>query len=145
MGFSSAQTFDPSIGSQTTIIGKFMSVLVIVVFFAVSGPEMLIIGLRNSLESFDLYNPSMAIDIGRIISLTGDIIEMGFILVSPVVLTILITDLVLGLVSRTAPQINAFQISFTIKPSVGSIIFIFILPLFMTALVNFLTSPSRMF
>lgn len=145
MGFSSGQLFDPSLGSQTTIIGRFMSILSIVVFFAVKGPEMLIQGLYNGLQSFNLYDPNISLDIGRLISLTGDIIEMGFIIVSPIVLTILVNDLVLGLVSRASPQINAFQISFTVKPSIGSIIFILTLPLFFSVLMNFFTDPSRLF
>ena len=145
MGFSAAQTFDPSIGTQTTILGKFMSMLTIVVFFFVQGPELLIKGLSNSIDSFNIYNPNLALNVDRMIHLTGDIITMGFILVSPVVITILVNDLVLGLVSRAAPQINAFQISFTVKPVIGLFIWMLILPLFFTGLVNFFMTPSRLF
>ena len=145
MGFSSGQTFDPSSGHQTTIIGRFMSTLVIVVYFAVSGPEMLLRGLSNSFDSFGLYNPNMQIDIAKLIGLSGDIIEMGFLIVSPVVLTILVNDIVLGLISRASPQINAFQISFTIKPSIGSIIFLIIMPLYFMGLTSLLTDTSRLF
>ena len=145
MGFSSGQMFDPATGHQTTIIGRFMGMLGIVVFFSVRGPELLIKGLDKSFQMFDLFQPNISMDIGKLISLTGDVITMGFIIVSPVVLTILIADLVLGLISRTAPQINAFQISFTIKPSIGSIIWLLIMPLFFSALRDFFTDPSRFF
>ena len=100
MGLSSGQMFDPSLGSQTTIMGRFMGMLSIVIFFTVGGPEMLIEAIQNSLESFDVYAPSLVINPYRIIHLTGDIITMGFMMVSPVVLTILVNDLVLGLISR---------------------------------------------
>ncbi len=145
MGFSSGQMFDPSTGKQTTIIGRFMGMLSIVVFFYVRGPEILIKGLLSSYDSIGLYETTIAVDPARLISLAGDIIVMGFLIVSPVVLTILVVDLILGLVSRAAPQINAFQISFTIKPVVGNIVLLLILPLFFSALMNFFTSPSRFF
>lgn len=145
MGFSSGQIFNPTTGSQTTIVGNFMNMFSIVVFFAVGGPEMLIEGLYKSMETFPIYNMNLSFNVDKFIHLSGEIISMGFILVSPIVLTILINDLVLGLISRASPQINAFQISFTIKPTIGTIMFLITLPLFMSALSNFLSSPSRFF
>jgi flagellar biosynthetic protein FliR len=145
MGFSSAQIFDPASGAQTTIMGRFMSMLCIVIFFFVHGPENLIEGLYNSFTTFPLYEMNLDYNVDKIIALTADIIRMGFILVSPVVLTILLNDLILGLISRASPQINAFQISFTIKPSIGIIVFMLVLPLFMSALINLFSSPSRLF
>ncbi|MDD9899101.1 MAG: flagellar biosynthetic protein FliR [Candidatus Melainabacteria bacterium] len=145
MGFSSGQMFDPSLGGQTTILGRFMGILTIVVFFQIGGPEALIQGLYNSFDTFTLFDPNMTINVAKIIHLVGDIIRMGFVLVSPVVLTILVNDLVLGLLSRASPQINAFQISFTIKPMVGVLILLMILPLFFTAVANFLSSGSRLY
>lgn len=145
MGFSSAQMFDPSIGSQTTIFGKFMSTLCIIIFFQISGPEMLIEGLSHSLETFSIYDPNIKINIFKIIHSTGDIISMGFILVSPIVLTILINDIILGLLSRAAPQLNAFQISFTIKPLIGLLIFLLILPTFFMSVSNLLAGAGKMF
>ena len=145
MGFSAAQTFDPALNSQTTIIGKFFNVLSIVVFFYIGGPEMLIGGLANSVDNFSIYMTEIDINVPKIIKMCGDIINMGFVLVSPIVITILVNDIVLGLISRAAPQINAFQISFTIKPSIGVITLLMILPLFMSALVNFFSSINGLF
>lgn len=145
MGFSSGQSFDPSLGSQTTIIGKFFGMLSVVVFFSVNGPERLLEGLTNSFDTFSIYLPTMEVNVYRIIHLCGDIIKMGFIIVSPVVLTILINDLVLGLISRASPQINAFQISFTIKPSIGAIIWLLIMPLFFAGVENLFLSSTRFF
>lgn len=145
MGFSSAQMFDPSLGSQTTIMGKFFGMLSIVIFFTIGGPEMLITGIANSIDSFSVFNPVLNFNVNKIIHLCGEIIRMGFILSSPIVLTILINDLVLGLISRASPQINAFQISFTIKPCIGLITWLLILPLFFSSLANFFSSASRLY
>ncbi len=145
MGFSSAQTFDPALNTQTTIFGKFFNVLSIVIFFYIGGPEFLLQGLANSVDSFSVYSSGFDINVNKIITMCGNIINMGFVLASPVVLTILVNDIVLGLISRTAPQINAFQISFTIKPSIGSITLILIMPLFFTALINFFSRINSLF
>lgn len=145
MGFSAAQTFDPGLNAQTTILGKFFNLLSVVVFFYIGGPELLLEGLAQSATSFSIYASALDVNVNKIISLCGNIINMGFLLVSPVVLTILINDLVLGLISRAAPQINAFQISFTIKPTIGVMTLLLILPLFFKALVNFLSHAGSLF
>ncbi len=145
MGFSAAQIFDPSLGGQTTIVGKFMGILSAVVFFSIGGPEILIQNLANSFDTFNIYAPNLNINLARIIHLAGDIIRMGFVLVSPIVLTILVNDLVLGLLSRASPQINAFQISFTVKPCIGIMVWLLILPLFFTALANLFSNAARLF
>ncbi len=145
MGFSSAQTFDPGLNTQTTIFGKFFNVLSIVVFFYIGGPEILLQGLSNSVDGFSIYASALDVNIDKIISLCGNIINMGFLLVSPIVITILVNDLVLGLISRAAPQINAFQISFTIKPTIGIITLIMILPLFFRTLINFFSHVKSLF
>ncbi len=144
MGFSSAQTFDPHSGAQTTIMGKFMSSLAIVVFFFVHGPERLIESLYKSFSSVNIYAPSFSVDALRIVHLVGDIISMGFIIVSPIILTIMVGDIILGLISRASPQINAFQISYTIKPSIGVIVFLLIMPLFFMGLFNFFGNSGRL-
>ncbi len=145
MGFSSAQIFDPSIGGQTTLLGRFMSILSIAIFFAIGGPEMLIQGLAHSFESFSIFNPNLNMNVFKIIHMAGDIIRLGFVFVSPVVLTILINDLILGLLSRASPQINAFQISFTIKPVLGVMVLLLILPMFFTTVGNFFASISKLY
>jgi len=145
MGFSAAQTFDPALNAQTTIIGKFFNVLSIVIFFYIGGPEILLQGLADSATSFSIYASSLDINVDKIITLCGNIINMGFSLVSPIVITILVNDLVLGLISRAAPQINAFQISFTIKPSIGVITLLMILPLFFRAVINFFSHAGSLF
>jgi flagellar biosynthetic protein FliR len=145
MGFSAAQTFDPGLNAQTTIIGKFFNVLSIVLFFYIGGPEMLLQGLSESVDSFSIYASVLDVNVDKIISLCGNIISMGFLLVSPVVLTILVNDIVLGLISRAAPQINAFQISFTIKPSIGVITLLMILPLFFRTVINFFSHVNALF
>jgi flagellar biosynthesis protein FliR len=119
--------------------------LSVVVFFAVGGPEMLLQGLSNSFEAFSIFNPNVSLNIPKIIHLSGDIIRMGFVIVSPIVLTILVNDLILGLLSRASPQINAFQISFTIKPVLGILILMLILPMFFSTVANIFTSASRLY
>ena len=145
MGFSAAQTFDPALNSQTTIIGKFFNLLSIVIFFYIGGPEMLLQGLADSASSFPIYAAELDINVFKIVTLCGNIINIGFMLVSPIIITILVNDLVLGLISRAAPQINAFQISFTIKPSIGVITLLLILPLFFRAVMNFFSNANALF
>ena len=55
----------------------------------------------------------------RILELAGKIFIIGFQVAAPVVALLLLTDLGLGLIGRTAPQIHILVIGFPLKVLVG--------------------------
>ena len=63
------------------------------------------------------------------------ILFFGLQIASPVLLATLGQDIILGLISKTAPQVNVFQLSFLFKPVFGAAIMVWILPM----LVNIIT------
>jgi flagellar biosynthetic protein FliR len=61
---------------------------------------------------------------------------LGVITASPIMVVLIFVDVVLGLMSRSAQNINPFQLSFAIKPVIGCLILLFILPYFQRRLVS---------
>ncbi len=114
-------------------------------FISIGGIEKLIEGLYKSYDTFPVIVHSIKFDISKIISATGDVLAMGFIIVSPIIMTILVLDLILGIISRAAPQINAFQVSYTIKPTVGLLLLLLLLTTFMEILTGLFNNQNRMF
>ncbi len=145
LGLQSATLFDPGSQSQTTILGKFFDMITITMFISIGGVEKIIEGFYKSYNTFPVILYHFDINYKKLISASGDLLAIGFLIVSPIIIIVLSVDLILGLMSRAAPQINAFQISFSIKPTVGLILFLILLPAFMQVLAAIISNPFRFF
>jgi len=77
--------------------------------------------------------------------LTGNVMFIGLQLSAPVVITTLCQDMILGIISKTAPQINVFQLSFLFKPLVGTVILLIIMPLLSNAIIDYFNYYSQIF
>ena len=145
MGLNAATIFDPGSQTQSTIVGRFFDTLTLTLFISVGGMESLIEGFYKSFTAFPLIMYEFNLNFDKILKATSDVVAIGFLVVSPIIMTILAIDLILGLMSRAAPQINAFQISFSIKPSVGILLLILLLPALFRVLGSLFTNPNRFF
>jgi flagellar biosynthesis protein FliR len=145
MGLNAATIFDPGTQTQSTIIGRFFDMLTLTLFISIGGMEKIIEGLYKSFNAFPIIIYELNINFDKLLKATTDVIAIGFLIVSPIVITILAVDLILGLMSRAAPQINAFQVSFSIKPCIGIILLIMLLPALFQILASLFSNPNRFF
>lgn len=149
MGLSSAMVMDPSTRQQTSVMANYFSTLALLIFMYSGGVYWL---LNAFIKSFELY-PMYAVDFHfeKIINvqflseLTGNILFMGLHIASPVLLATLAQDIILGIISKTAPQINVFSLSFLFKPVMGAFILIVILPMLISVITDYLVSYSGIF
>lgn len=145
MALNAATIFDPGTQTQATLMGRFFDYISLILFISIGGMEKVIEGLYKSYNSFPVVTYQLTINFDKLINATGNVIAMGFIIISPVIIILLIQDLILGLMSRAAPQINAFQISFSIKPSTGLLILMILLPALFQIMASFFSNPMRFF
>lgn len=149
MGLSSAMVLDPTTSAQVSIVGKFFALIAIIIFIHVGGVYWLIRGLIKSFEIFPVYATSFPLDLlinqKFLIQVTSNILYVGLQIASPVLLATLGQDLILGIISKTAPQINVFQLSFLFKPVLGAAILIFILPMIFEVIAEYFNSYSSLF
>ena len=80
-----------------------------------------------------------------LVKLTSNILYVGLQIASPVLLATLGQDIILGVISKTAPQINVFQLSFIFKPVFGAAILIWILPMIYDVIQQFYLSHANIF
>jgi flagellar biosynthetic protein FliR len=149
MALSSASVFDPGSRVQTSIIGRITGMLAIVVFINVGGLYWLISGIERSFTMFPLFDATPAlvtqVTLEYWIYVSANIIFIGFQMVAPVIITTLAIDIILGVISKTAPQINVFQLSFVFKPTVGSMVLLATLPLFYRLLETYFLDHALLF
>ena len=149
MGLSSAMVMDPSTNSQTSILSRMITLLGICIFIHVGGLYWLFNAFMRSFEIFPIY--AVQIPLEKIINLdylvktTSNVLYMGLQIASPVLLATLGQDIILGVISKTAPQVNVFQLSFLFKPVFGAAIMIWILPMLIGIISDFFISFSSIY
>ena len=149
MGLSSAMVMDPSTNSQTSILSRVITLLGLVIFIEIGGFYWIINALIRSFEIFPIY--AVAIPLEKIINMdylittTSNVLYIGLQIASPVLLATLGQDIILGVISKTAPQVNVFQLSFLFKPVLGAAIMIWILPMLINVISDFFTSFSSIY
>ena len=149
MGLSSAMVLDPTTSSQVSILSKIMSLLGILVFIHLGGIYWLIMALMRSFEIFPIFAISIPLDklvnMDYLISMSSNVLYMGLQIASPILLATLGQDIILGVISKTAPQVNVFQLSFLFKPVFGAAIMIWILPMLINVITEFFLEFSKIY
>lgn len=149
MGMSSAMVMDPSTKSQVSIMANYFSVLAMLVFIYSGGIYWLFNAFIKSFELFPMYSVNFhfenIINVQYLSEITGNILFMGLHIAGPVLLATLGQDIILGIISKTAPQINVFSLSFLFKPVMGAFILIVILPMLINVITDYLVSFAGIF
>lgn len=149
MGLSSAMMFDNSTKSQSAIFGTFLSMFGTVIFLHIGGMCWLTKAILRSFEVFPLYQSSLPLAelISReyIITITSNVLFVGMQIASPILMATLGQDIILGIISKTAPQVNVFQLSFLFKPVMGIAIMIVILPMLVNMVTDYFLSFAQIY
>ena len=147
MGLSSAQMFNPALGGQSTSIEQFFLSFAALFYLAVNGHHFLLSGLVDSFRlvpiSSQLVNTH---EFANISLFVREVIEIGLKFSAPVLVSILVINLVLGIIGRTVPQMNVLVTSFPINILIGFIVISLTLPLMMDEMGEVLTlTTTRVF
>ena len=128
MGFGFASFYDPQSHASTPVIGSMMNVLAMMVFLSIDGHLLLISGLVQSFQSFPIGFDTHGIDFLGIATWGGKIFSIGLQLALPMIATLLIINLALGVLTRAAPELNFFGIGFPITICAGFLVFALMMP-----------------
>lgn len=131
LGFNLSEVLDPQFGSQSSLLGDLYYMFTLVIFLLIGGHRAMLRGVRASFEALPLL--SLGID-QSIFKLLMDLLFSATLLAvqlaAPVLVTMLIVDLVLGLIGRTMPQMNVMATALSLKAALG--IFVVWLGLYLT-------------
>lgn len=129
MGLNFAGFFDPVTASQGTAVASFFATMVAWVFIALNGHLIVITALAGSFEAFPVSQEPFAFLTRTQPHLWGaEIFATGLWIALPLVAMLLFVNLVLGFISRVAPQIQIFAVGFPITLGLGLVALLFIVP-----------------
>lgn len=147
MGLSSAMVLDPTTSSQVSIVGKCFQFIGLLIFIQLGGVYWLLQALMHSIEIFPLDATTIPlaelVNMDYIIKLSSSVLYMGLQIASPILLATLGQDIILGVISKTAPQVNVFQLSFLFKPVLGAAIMVWILPMLVNIISDYFMSYAK--
>jgi len=120
MGFSMASVIDPSSNTQVSVVAEFQYMLSLLLFLGVNAHHIVINAI---FESYQVLSPLNAHYSGEllqvIIRLSQEVFMIAVKISAPTMAVLLFTNVALGVVARTVPQINIFIVSFPLQISVG--------------------------
>jgi type III secretion protein T len=136
-GSTAASLFAPTSTSEEGITGTLFGLVMVALYFGSGG---LPLTLRTVYESYGIWPaakifPLLTATAGEFfIGLLDRIVTMGLVLVVPIVILMLLTDLLLATVSRAAPQLNVFALSLGVK----NLVFTMLLVLYVAFLITYM-------
>ncbi len=120
MGFMVAQVIDPSSGQQVSLLGQFQFILALLIFLAVDGHHLIINAVAGSFNIVPIGEMSLGgVPTDMIMRICVDIFAIAIKIGAPMVITLFLTDVALGIIARTVPQMNVFIVGFPLKIAGG--------------------------
>lgn len=131
IGFALVNVIDPSTSTNISIISQVKLLLATLIFLMMNGHHFILQALFESYKLVPLGGITFSSIMAEgIIRFAGQTFSIGIKLAAPVVVTLFITDVCLGIIARTMPQMNVFIVGFPLKIGIGLFILGTTLPLF---------------
>ncbi|MBV8779965.1 MAG: flagellar biosynthetic protein FliR [Phycisphaerae bacterium] len=120
IGINAGQVMDPEYGGGSSAVADLFQMLTLIIFLAIGGHLALIRGLCASFDAL----PLMSVGVDRpLIELLTQFFQAAAVLAmrlaSPVLVTMLVVDLGLGVIGKTMPQMNVMSVGLTMRIIVG--------------------------
>lgn len=141
IGLSMANVFDPTTNQQSSITGVFLQYGVMLILYATGLHRYL---LKALMETFTLIPINGAVFhlehlLETVISFLGDYIAIGFRICLPVFASIMLMNIVLGLLAKLAPQMNMFSVGIQLKLLAGLTVLVLTISM-LPDICNFITT-----
>lgn len=133
-GLAMSTLFNPQTGVQEHITGRFYYALAILFFLAVDGHHIL---LKGAVASFQWIPAELWLPAGAAgsmaelsISIAKNMFWIAILIASPIIGTIFMVDIALGMLSKMVPQMNLFVVGIPVKLIVHFIVLFITMPVF---------------
>lgn len=142
MGFSASEVFDPLSQEELPVLGQFFNLIAMFVFLIMNGMNrMFLVGVYGSfkaLNAMDLTNAREQF-VGYFVGGLGQLFREAMVLAMPILGTLFIVSIGMGLLAKAAPQLNLMSMGFPVNIMVAFGMLVLLLPLLLnsfTAIVD---------
>ena len=146
MGLNFAGFFDPATSSQSSTVGRFFGNTTMLLFVVLNGHLLMVHTVVVSFKTFPVGQDVLGvINSMKLHELGSLVFSYGLLIALPMVGILLFINTVLGILSRVAPQMNAFAIGFPLTVSGGLLGLSFTLPMLEQPLTKLITVVADVF
>jgi flagellar biosynthetic protein FliR len=121
MGFGMVTLIDPNSGIPSSIISDLLVLVATVLFLAVDGHHLLLWVLAQSFGEVPVGGPAMMPGslLAYLVPLGSVMFQLAVKLVAPILLVLFLTQVAMGLVARTVPQVQVMILAFPVTIFLG--------------------------
>ena len=131
IGFGIINMIDPLSGQQAPLIGNFKYILALIIFLATNGHHVLLSALFASFKLIPVTGMVMNVAVTAfIVDLIASMFVLALKISLPVIVSLLLTDMALGILARTMPQMNIFVVGVPGKIIIGIFVLSIALPFY---------------
>lgn len=146
MGFGIVRVMDPGFQAQLSIISEFQLLVVLLIYLSIDGHHFLLNGFAQSYQIIPIAKPLAGFGIMKhVVSMAYGIFESAVKIGGPVIVALLLTNMAMGFLARTVPQMNIFIVGFPLRIGVGLLALAFTITLFLHVFRNLWSHFQRDF
>jgi flagellar biosynthetic protein FliR len=136
IGFGASETFDPLSEIEIPLMGQFLNLIAMFIFVVTSGfQKLFLVGIQGSFSAMRAVDLVARRDdlVPFLVKAVGALFQQALVLSLPVLGTLFIVSVAMGLLSKAAPQMNFLTEGFPISLLVTFFIMLSALPFMMEA------------
>ncbi len=123
MGIGLAEVFNPQTADSTDLVSTMLNLVALAIYLCIGGHRMLIEGLLGTFQTVPLMGFAVGADVLEImLSLLTAAFVLGIKVAAPVLVTLMLASVAMGLIQRTMPQFNILSAGFQIRAMVSLLI-----------------------
>jgi len=135
IGFGMVNVIDPQFGQSIPLIGNFQYLLALLIFFATNSHHLF---LAAVFSTFQIVPLAQAISFSSLALHLAEIINNVFVIAVkialPVVVSLFLTEVALGILAKTMPQLNIFVVGIPARIIVGLFVLFLAIPFYIVFL-----------
>lgn len=137
VGFSIVSVMSPNDEGEMPITANLYYIMAMLVFLATNCHHLMIKAMVYSFQIIPLGNMDYnLLHLSKVIELMAESFVNGFKISAPIMITIFVTNVLLGILSRAMPQMNIFMVGMPLKVLIGLVTLFLLLPLYINVFEN---------
>jgi flagellar biosynthetic protein FliR len=130
MGFSMAMMYDPESNTSFPVLGEMLYMFLLLIFILMNGHHFILEALQLSYKVIPIGTWGIGEKTVRsIVELTGQIFVIGVKISAPLMVSLFLANISLGILNKAMPQMNIFGVIFPLKIGVGILVLSATIPL----------------
>lgn len=137
MGLGFASMSDPQTGQSTPVIGQFLMIVATLLLLAIDGHLMLLAAIVESYSALPPGYAFLGADLALgIVKFGGTLFSMGLLIALPVGGALILIQLIMGFLARTAPALNLFAVGIPVTISAGLVMLAITAPIMADTIIQ---------